>query len=105
MKLAAVLFTIAVVASVGCGSDTVQSYPTYQMCFDDATMAKKMLVPDAIVMCCLDHPINGVMPACGDTKPDCINFLTANLSQTSASTTDVMDSCAEYISQKAMLPK
>jgi hypothetical protein len=105
MKLAAVLFTMAVVASIGCGDDPPKSYPTYQMCFDDLTMAKMMLVPDAIVMCCLDHPINGMSPACGDIKADCINFLTANLMQTSASTTEVMDSCAEYISQKNMMSK
>jgi len=105
MKLAALLFAGVIIVSVGCKDDPVLAYPTYQMCFDDQTMHGSMLpVNDAIVMCCLDHPINGMMPACGATKADCINFLTANLNQTSASTVDVMDGCANYIAAKPATP-
>lgn len=102
MKLAVALFSLVVIGSVGCGDDPPKAYPTYQGCFDDRTMAGKLPVQDAIVACCLEHPIMDVSPACGDTKPDCINYLTNNLNQTSASTTDVMDACTEYVSQKTM---
>ena len=54
-------------------------------------------VQEAIVVCCIDHPIAGMLPACATTTPDCINYLTANLNQTSASTIDVMEGCAEYV--------
>ena len=100
MKLAVLLFAVAVATAIGCKSDPVQSYATYQECFDDHTMVESLPVQEAIVVCCLEHPINGISPACGDTAPDCINYLTANLGQTSASTTDVMDACTEYVSQK-----
>lgn len=89
-----------VILASGCGEDPPESFPTYQECFDNRTMEAAQLVPDAIVMCCLDHPIGGMTSACGPTTPDCINYLTANLSQTSASTTEKMDSCAAYIRKR-----
>ena len=89
-----------VVLASGCGEDPPESFPTYQECFDSRTMEAAQLVPDAIVMCCLDHPIGGMTSACGLTTPDCINYLTAQLSQTSASTVEKMDSCAAYIRKR-----
>jgi hypothetical protein len=77
-------------------------YDTYQNCFDDQTFVVKLMVEDAVVVCCLDHPIGGVKPVCKDTAPDCINFLTANLLQTSASTTQVMEACAMYIDMRML---
>ncbi|MBL9020525.1 MAG: hypothetical protein JNL83_40445 [Myxococcales bacterium] len=102
MKLAVALFSMLCLASVGCGEDEAKAYSTYQACFDDK--AKEMLpIQESIVKCCLEHPIGGTTIVCGDAKPDCINYLTANLSQTSASTIDVMDACGEYVSQKSMM--
>lgn len=72
-------------------------FPSYQECFDDQIFKVKAMVPDAILACCTDHPIGGVMPVCGATKADCINYLTANLNQTDASTVEVMDTCQLYI--------
>ena len=94
------LFALMVVLAAGCGEDPPESFPTYQACFDARTMEAAQLVPDAIVMCCLDHPIGGVTSACGLTTPDCINYLTVELSQTSASTVEKMDSCAAYIRKR-----
>ena len=101
---ARLLAVMAILASA-CGDDPPQSFPTYQECFDDRTMAAAMLVPDAIVACCLEHPIGGMTAVCGATAPDCINYLTANLAQTSASTIEVMDSCTEYVMQKKTTPE
>lgn len=99
MKLAAVLMTLLVTGSMGCKDDPIESYDTYQECFDDHTSVEKLPIDEAIVVCCLEHPIAGVSPACGNSKSDCIFYLTDNLDQTSASTTDVMDACADYASQ------
>lgn len=104
MKLASVAFTLLLVGAVGCKDDPIEAYATYQECFDEHTMKEMLPTKEAIVVCCLEHPINGVSPACGATKPDCINYLTINLSQTSASTTDESDGCADYVSQKNMPP-
>ena len=101
MNLAVALISVLCLASVGCGDDPPASYATFQACFDEQTMkGEKLPVQDAIVKCCIDHPIGGMTLVCGETKPDCINYLTNNLQQTSASTIDKMDACGTYIDQK-----
>ncbi len=102
MKLAVVLFSLVVLGSIGCKDDSPTAYPTYQACFDDHVMAEMLPVKEAIVVCCLEHPIDGHLMACGANKPDCINYLTASLNQTSASTTDVMEACADYVTKMSM---
>ena len=102
MKLAAALFSMLVLASVGCKDDPEKAYSTYQGCFDDQTMKEMMPIKEAIVMCCIEHPINGTKIVCGETKADCINYLTTNLKQTSATTVEVMDACGDYVTQKTM---
>ena len=103
LSLAAVVWMPFVLGA--CGDDPPKSYATYQDCFDDETQVGMVVTADAIVACCIDHPIAGKSPACGDTKPDCINYLTANLNQTSASTTEVSDSCGAYITQRQNPPQ
>lgn len=102
MKLVVTMFSLMVLASVGCKDDAPEAYATYQECFDDHVEAEMLPVKEAIVICCLEHPIDGHVMACGADKPTCINYLTASLNQTSASTTDVMDACADYVSQMSM---
>ena len=94
------LFVVMVILASACGEDPPEAFPTYQACFDSRTMEAAQLVPDAIVMCCLDHPIAGMTSSCGATTPDCINYLTTALNQTSASTIEKMDGCAAYVRQK-----
>ncbi len=94
-------FAVVAVLAFGCGEDPPTSYDTYQECFDDRyNDGMGELVPDALVGCCLENPIGGVTKACGATVPDCINYLTSNLSQTSASTVEKMDACAAYVDEK-----
>ncbi|MBA3456284.1 MAG: hypothetical protein H0T42_24500 [Deltaproteobacteria bacterium] len=96
------LFALMVILVSACGEDPPESFPTYQECFDSRTMDAAQLVPDAIVQCCLDHPIDGMTSACGTTTPDCINYLTVNLNQTSASQVEKMDACAAYVRARDM---
>jgi hypothetical protein len=90
-------------AFVACGDEGHQATPftTYQACFDEHE--RDMLpVRENILECCLDHPIDGARPACGETTSECINYLTNNLDQTDAGTVEVMEACVEYIQQKMM---
>lgn len=77
------------------------SYSTFQACFDEHTMSENLPFQEAVVVCCLDHPIGGVSSACGATAPECVTYLTANLTS-SATTTEIEATCAEYIRQKGM---
>lgn len=94
------LAALSLVLAVGCEDEAPAEFPTIQACFDDYyDDGAGLLASESILECCLLHPIDGQKPACGATQADCINYLTANLSQTSASTTEVMDSCATYADQ------
>ncbi|MDX2090746.1 MAG: hypothetical protein SFX73_23005 [Kofleriaceae bacterium] len=100
MLLRTLLLATLVLGFVSCGDEEPEAFPTYQACFDEFwDTGMGLPVRDTILECCLSHPIDGVTPACGPTAPDCINYLTANLSQTSASTVEVMETCAIYADQ------
>lgn len=96
------LLALLLLLSVGCKEDGEESYDTLQDCFIDHTEVDGLAVVEGLVVCCLDHPIMGVNPSCGDTAPDCINLLTNEIEQTDASTTDISDACAEYEAQLDM---
>ena len=100
MRLALLAFMFC----VACGHNSADNepYPTYQECFDDHTKVESLPVKEAIVVCCLEHPIAGVMPVCGNTSAECVSYLNANLSATSASGTDVLAACDDYVTQKGM---
>jgi len=85
-----------------CGDDPPKAYDDYQQCFDDQTEKGMLPVMDAILACCLDHPIDGNRPVCQGAVPECINFLTVNLNQVSASPSEVRMSCEAYIVELEM---
>ncbi len=93
----------ALVLVYGCGSDADdEPYDTYQACFDQHATIEKKTNEESIIACCINHPIAGMKPACGVTAADCINFITANLDQLSASTVEVMEACQMYEAQVGM---
>jgi len=104
MKLSGLLALLVALSLAACKDTSGQTpYDTYQDCFDEHIFKEKLAVPDSILSCCLDHKIGGVKPVCMDTKADCINYLTANLNQTSASTVEVMDTCDLYVMERSMM--
>lgn len=97
MKLRAIVFAVVSLA-LGCGDDGHEptAYSNFQLCFDAHQDDEALSPVDAILSCCVEHPVTDLRPACGATAPDCINYLTANLSQTSASTVETQEACAAY---------
>lgn len=87
----------------GCGGDEVPTAETYQGCFDDQPDADTPT--DRIIACCLDYQIGGVRYTCGTTVADCINYLTANLSQISADVPEVRDGCEQYVDLRPSTPQ
>ncbi|HEU4612286.1 MAG TPA: hypothetical protein VFS15_09430 [Kofleriaceae bacterium] len=90
--------------SFACGDDGggEEAFPTFQECFDDHHVEEALPTQKAIVVCCLEHPINGVTQVCGDTAADCEAYLATNLDATSATQTEVTAACADYETQKDM---
>ncbi|MEO8700599.1 MAG: hypothetical protein ABI867_11175 [Kofleriaceae bacterium] len=97
----ATLFALLVLAACKDTSGT-EPFETYQLCFDEQTEKQLKPVVDSLVECCLEHAIDGVKPVCKDTMPDCINYLTANVLQTDASTTEISEGCTEYLAELEM---
>jgi hypothetical protein len=94
-----VLFALSLFTA--CHGHDHDAYATYQACFDEHTMAESLPVQEAIVICCLDHPIAGMgSPVCGDTTASCATYLGANLTPTSATQTDITAACQDYVTQK-----
>lgn len=95
---------------MACGGDDggdAEPFDTLQMCFDDHHNVESLSVHDAIVVCCIDHPIAGTAPSCGNTAAECVSKLTGtdtthNLSSSSATSQEVMTACADYETQKNM---
>lgn len=87
--------------TAACGDDPPEAFATYQACFDKfAPPFGTLPAVETIVKCCLDHPIAGARPACGATAPDCINYLTNELSQTSAGIPEKQEACDTYIAEQ-----
>ena len=94
---------VVVLLVAGCGGSDPKKYTTYQECFDDKTEKDMKTAIEGIVQCCLDHEIGGAKPPlCGNDQAECINYLTANVSQTDADITVKTDGCAAYVAEKAM---
>lgn len=89
------LFALALVAC----DDDHEGYQTLQACYDDHHNNENLTVQEAIIVCCLDHPIVGVNPSCKDTQPDCVVHVDAELDG-SVTAPDIQAACTEYINQK-----
>jgi hypothetical protein len=85
----------------GCHDHDQDDYASYQACFDDHTMEESLPFQQAVVVCCLDHSFNGMSEVCGATAAECVTYLGGNLTST-ATQTEVMGACTEYITQKGM---
>jgi len=76
-----------------------EPFPTLQACFDEHNKTESLSVHDSIVVCCLDHPIAGIHPSCGNMQTDCTTHVRAEL-DASVTDTDIQTACTDYISQK-----
>src|SRR5262249_28024909 len=92
-----------------CGDDgggaDADPFDTLQLCFDEHHGEEGLSVNNAIVVCCLDHPIAGVHPSCGDTAAACVAQLSGtatvhNPSSTSGPAAEVEAACNDYTTKK-----
>ena len=99
--LSIAVFASYLLAAAACDehSHDPEGYATFQACFDEHTVTESLPVDESIVICCLEHPIAGVMPACGADAAACEAYLGTNLSATSATPAEVTAGCAEYVTQ------
>ena len=97
-----VLAFASIMLAAGCsGNSDEESYDTFQACFDDHHNVETLPVDQAIVVCCVDHPIGsaGKNVVCGADSASCTTYVTANLSATSATSSDISTACTTYQTQ------
>ena len=88
--------------ATACGGDDgtdADPFDTLQMCFDEHHVTESLPTTQAIVVCCIDHPIGGqdANVVCGETAAACETFLDTALDTASASQTEITNACADYI--------
>lgn len=78
-----------------------EPFDTFQDCYDDhQPPTASFTVQEAIVICCLDHPIGGTpAPTCPKIQVDCVTHVRAALDP-SILDADITAACMTYISQK-----
>ena len=85
-----------------CGDDDgedAEPFATLQACYDEHHEEESLPVLQAIVVCCVDHPIADVHPSCGDTQAECVAHVAEKLDD-SISASDIDAACADYIDKK-----
>lgn len=103
MRIATILvapfFAFSLILTACGGKDEdAEPFDTLQGCYDDHHNAEMLPITQAIVVCCIDHPIAGVHPSCKDTQADCVTHVTAELGS-SVIASDVQAACTDYIKQ------
>jgi hypothetical protein len=84
-----------------CGGDDAEAFDTFQDCYTEHHDVESLTVNEAIVVCCIDHPIGGHKgTVCGTTSADCVTYITGNV--TGPTSTEIMSACDEYVVQKDM---
>ncbi len=107
MRISHALFASFVTLGLALGACSSNSpadndpFTTLQACYDDHHSGTDHLpIQQAIVTCCLDHPIGGMAaPTCLDTQADCVAHVRAALDP-SILDADITAACMIYISQK-----
>lgn len=94
------LCVVACLLFAACHSHSHDDYATLEACFDEHTVEESLPIREAIVICCLDHPIGGVSEVCGADHVACEAYVHANLP--SVQTADVTAACVDYETQKGM---
>lgn len=110
MRISIISFTSLLALTLGlaftaCSNDDkpvdADPFDTLQDCYDEHHGGDEHLpIQEAIVTCCLDHPIAGMKaPTCLDTKADCVTHVRAGL-DASILDADIDAACMTYVTEK-----
>jgi hypothetical protein len=104
MRIASIVLSFSlslpiVLAACGDSEKDADPFDTLQECFDEHHNMESLTVQQAIVVCCLDHPIAGVHPSCKDSQTDCVTHVRAELTATTLDA-DIAAACTTYLGQK-----
>lgn len=104
MRIATTLllsYLVFPVVLAACGDDAndgngdAEPFDTLQDCFTEHHGEESLPIGQAIVVCCLDHPIAGVHPSCGTTAAECVTHVRSEL-DSSVIDSDISAACTDY---------
>jgi hypothetical protein len=95
------IFLATIFLLAACHDHEHDAYGTFQECYDDHHNVESLPADQAIVVCCVDHPLGGAAKntACGADSAACVTYVTANLTSTSATSAEIMAGCTTYQTQ------
>ncbi|HEY4241951.1 MAG TPA: hypothetical protein VGM88_19160 [Kofleriaceae bacterium] len=98
-------FVLPMVLGAACGGgddgEDADPFDNLMDCYNEHHVTEGLTSPHAITTCCLDHPIAGVKPACGDSEAACETFVGDNLDDT-VPDADIMSACMDYATQRGI---
>jgi hypothetical protein len=100
IALVAALFVCPLVL-VACGGDDeedAEPFDTLQECYDEHHNTESLSIQKALVVCCLDHPIDGVNPSCGASQAECVGHIDQEI-DSSVSAAEIDAACVTYIDE------
>ena len=94
----------SLLALTACGdhkTSDAESFDTLQDCYDDHHGTEHLTTQEALVVCCVDHPIGTSKehPSCGNTLDACKAHVRAEI-DSSVTDTEVGAACADYLDRK-----
>ncbi len=92
-----------VLAACGDGSKTdAEPFATFEECFTEHHTTESFPTNQAIVICCLSHPIGSAAAntVCGADVNACTAYVTANITGSDATAADITAGCTDYVSQR-----
>jgi hypothetical protein len=102
MRLALAFVSTALLFAA-CGGDDSDSepYDTFQDCYTDHHNTESLPADQAIVVCCIEHPIGsaGKNTVCGADSASCTTYVTAQVTTSAPTTAEISAGCATYQSQ------
>jgi hypothetical protein len=96
------LLALPLATAAGCGDHDdgeAEPFDTLQACYDDHHGDEGLSIQQALVVCCLDHPIAGVHPSCKNTQAECVTHVRGQIGA-AVLDADIAAACTTYISQK-----
>jgi len=102
--LASLVTSFAIAACDGTPPADNDPFPTFQACFDEHHVTESFPVQQAIVICCISHPIGSadMNVVCGSDAAACDTYVGANLTGSDVGSADVQAACTDYINQRGM---
>lgn len=94
----------AALAACGGGGKDNDPFATYQDCFNEHHTTENFDVQQAMVICCISHPIGSAAMnvVCGSNATDCASYITSNLMASDVAPADITAACMDYVTQRSM---